>query len=360
MLPKQLDEEVARLHLEKLGVQLTRLTEKQAEYIGVPVERAVQGGALPVLEIACGRRGGGGRPCSASRPCAPAAASPRPQARNGLRVDRRAAAPPRAGRRYTGVLRPCRRSARPRGVRRSVAGRRVRPGRPARGARAAGRRTASDRAKRRSNSRTSAPVDAAETADDEVAARLRVGRGAPRRRPRFRRARPRRASGAGGARSTTGAPADRRGRSAPRGRCRGSRSRPSSAYCGATLNPDAPSSRSRSVRGRRRRGGRRATSPMARSRDRPRRGDQAAAQHARRGRACLLLPRQRVGRHVLGFARQRLCEVVVPRGEGLPGHREDRGRGSGSRSRLRVRRADGGARVIGRVVASQRPQDRSG
>ena len=35
MLPKQLDEEVARLHLEKLGVRLTRLTEKQAEYIGV-------------------------------------------------------------------------------------------------------------------------------------------------------------------------------------------------------------------------------------------------------------------------------------------------------------------------------------
>ncbi len=38
MLPKQLDEEVARLHLEKLGVRLTRLTPKQAEYIGVPVD----------------------------------------------------------------------------------------------------------------------------------------------------------------------------------------------------------------------------------------------------------------------------------------------------------------------------------
>ena len=38
MLPKQLDEEVARLHLEKLGVKLTTLTPKQAEYIGVPVE----------------------------------------------------------------------------------------------------------------------------------------------------------------------------------------------------------------------------------------------------------------------------------------------------------------------------------
>jgi adenosylhomocysteinase len=38
MLPKALDEEVARLHLEKLGVKLTKLTEAQAGYIGVPVE----------------------------------------------------------------------------------------------------------------------------------------------------------------------------------------------------------------------------------------------------------------------------------------------------------------------------------
>jgi adenosylhomocysteinase len=38
MLPKKLDEEVARLHLEKIGVKLTRLTQKQADYIGVPVE----------------------------------------------------------------------------------------------------------------------------------------------------------------------------------------------------------------------------------------------------------------------------------------------------------------------------------
>ncbi len=37
-LPKQLDEEVARLHLEKIGVKLTKLTQKQADYIGVPVE----------------------------------------------------------------------------------------------------------------------------------------------------------------------------------------------------------------------------------------------------------------------------------------------------------------------------------
>jgi len=38
MLPKHLDEEVARLHLGKLGVRLTRLTAKQAEYIGVSVD----------------------------------------------------------------------------------------------------------------------------------------------------------------------------------------------------------------------------------------------------------------------------------------------------------------------------------
>ncbi len=38
VLPKVLDEEVARLHLEKLGAKLTKLTEKQSKYIGVPVE----------------------------------------------------------------------------------------------------------------------------------------------------------------------------------------------------------------------------------------------------------------------------------------------------------------------------------
>jgi adenosylhomocysteinase len=37
-LPKKLDEEVARLHLEKIGVKLTKLTKQQADYIGVPVE----------------------------------------------------------------------------------------------------------------------------------------------------------------------------------------------------------------------------------------------------------------------------------------------------------------------------------
>ncbi|MEI8064660.1 MAG: adenosylhomocysteinase, partial [Verrucomicrobiota bacterium] len=37
-LPKKLDEEVARLHLEKIGVKLTKLTKAQAAYIGVPVE----------------------------------------------------------------------------------------------------------------------------------------------------------------------------------------------------------------------------------------------------------------------------------------------------------------------------------
>jgi adenosylhomocysteinase len=37
-LSKKLDEEVARLHLEKIGVKLTTLTPKQAEYIGVPVD----------------------------------------------------------------------------------------------------------------------------------------------------------------------------------------------------------------------------------------------------------------------------------------------------------------------------------
>lgn len=38
ILPKKLDEEVARLHLGKLGAKLTKLTKKQADYIGVPIE----------------------------------------------------------------------------------------------------------------------------------------------------------------------------------------------------------------------------------------------------------------------------------------------------------------------------------
>jgi adenosylhomocysteinase len=38
VLPKHLDEKVARLHLDALGVKLTTLTEEQAAYIGVPVE----------------------------------------------------------------------------------------------------------------------------------------------------------------------------------------------------------------------------------------------------------------------------------------------------------------------------------
>ena len=38
VLPKHLDEKVARLHLDALGVKLPRLTDEQAAYIGVPVE----------------------------------------------------------------------------------------------------------------------------------------------------------------------------------------------------------------------------------------------------------------------------------------------------------------------------------
>jgi adenosylhomocysteinase len=37
-LPKNLDEEVARMHLPQLGVKLTKLTPEQAEYLGVPLD----------------------------------------------------------------------------------------------------------------------------------------------------------------------------------------------------------------------------------------------------------------------------------------------------------------------------------
>jgi adenosylhomocysteinase len=38
VLPKHLDEKVARLHLDALGAKLTKLTDTQAAYIGVPVD----------------------------------------------------------------------------------------------------------------------------------------------------------------------------------------------------------------------------------------------------------------------------------------------------------------------------------
>jgi adenosylhomocysteinase len=38
MLPKHLDEKVAKLHLSKLGIELEELTEEQAKYIGVKKE----------------------------------------------------------------------------------------------------------------------------------------------------------------------------------------------------------------------------------------------------------------------------------------------------------------------------------
>ena len=38
VLPKKLDEEVARLHLEKIGVRLEKLTQAQADYLGIPVD----------------------------------------------------------------------------------------------------------------------------------------------------------------------------------------------------------------------------------------------------------------------------------------------------------------------------------
>jgi adenosylhomocysteinase len=38
VLPKKLDEKVARLHLDKLGVRLTELTPTQADYLGIPAD----------------------------------------------------------------------------------------------------------------------------------------------------------------------------------------------------------------------------------------------------------------------------------------------------------------------------------
>jgi adenosylhomocysteinase len=45
VLPKHLDEKVARLHLEKLGVKLEELTSEQADYIGVDQQGPFKGDA---------------------------------------------------------------------------------------------------------------------------------------------------------------------------------------------------------------------------------------------------------------------------------------------------------------------------
>ena len=49
VLPKHLDEKVARLHLDALGVRLTTLTKEQADYIGVPVDGPYKTRPVPVL-----------------------------------------------------------------------------------------------------------------------------------------------------------------------------------------------------------------------------------------------------------------------------------------------------------------------
>ncbi len=49
VLPKSLDEKVARLHLAKIGVKLTKLRPDQASYIGVKQEGPYKAGPLPVL-----------------------------------------------------------------------------------------------------------------------------------------------------------------------------------------------------------------------------------------------------------------------------------------------------------------------
>ena len=38
ILPKHLDEEVARLHLDKIGAKLTKLSDDQASYLGIPAQ----------------------------------------------------------------------------------------------------------------------------------------------------------------------------------------------------------------------------------------------------------------------------------------------------------------------------------
>ena len=53
VLPKRLDEKVARLHLERIGAQLTSLTGEQVAYLGVPEQGPLQAGTLPLLKLCC-------------------------------------------------------------------------------------------------------------------------------------------------------------------------------------------------------------------------------------------------------------------------------------------------------------------
>ena len=68
VLPKHLDEKVAALHLDKLGVKLTKLSDKQAAYIGVPQRGPVQARSLSLLRSRRMRKIRGGAATAAAPP----------------------------------------------------------------------------------------------------------------------------------------------------------------------------------------------------------------------------------------------------------------------------------------------------
>ena len=77
VLPKHLDEKVARLQLTKLGAMLTPLSEKQARYIGVSTAGPYKPEHVPVLGVAKARaeRAAPGAPCSPPSEVAPGPSS---------------------------------------------------------------------------------------------------------------------------------------------------------------------------------------------------------------------------------------------------------------------------------------------
>ena len=81
-LPKHLDEKVARLHLDALGVRLTELTPQQAAYLGVPARGAVQARPLPLLASLGAGSAGMPRAAASGRTRSPISSSP-PTARRG-------------------------------------------------------------------------------------------------------------------------------------------------------------------------------------------------------------------------------------------------------------------------------------
>ena len=107
VLPKLLDERVARLHLDALGVKLTPLTQDQADYLGIPVDGPYKHEQLPVLSVSIPTTASGSshpsvRPSAALNACCSGDGGAAPARAGGTG----GASAPRTPRRCGGIGRP--------------------------------------------------------------------------------------------------------------------------------------------------------------------------------------------------------------------------------------------------------------